>query len=100
MNEKYILLKHVKARPEANLHKIFLMIITLACVADTLNLLYRDGLDEYVGRLQRRLHYFGKIYQNRPKYATQYILNTIFFSLYHRFSLQSGRNGWLTFLFN
>ena len=30
----------------------------LACVADTLNLLYRDytnGLDEYVGRLQRRL---------------------------------------------
>ena len=27
----------------------------IACVADTLNLLYTNGLDEYVGRLQRRL---------------------------------------------
>ena len=27
----------------------------VACVADTLNLLYRNGLDEYVGWLQSRL---------------------------------------------
>ena len=29
-----------------------------------------------------------------------YILSTAFLSLYHRFSLESARNGWLTFLFN
>ena len=30
---------------------------SIACVADTLNLLYTNGLDEYVGRLQRRLEF-------------------------------------------
>ena len=29
--------------------------VTIACVADALNLLYVKGLDECVGRLQRRL---------------------------------------------
>ena len=38
----------------------------VACVAETLNLLYRDytnGLDEYVGRLQRRLMVWNRLTQ-------------------------------------
>ena len=32
--------------------------------------------------------------------ATKYILNTVVLLLYHYFLLESGRKGWLTFLFN
>ena len=40
----------------ARLHVSKFHSLNFACVADTLNLLYRvNGLDEYVGQLQRRL---------------------------------------------